>query len=732
MGNLNPFSSYTQSNIEDNVEPDVTSPDHVDQTSDTDETSPNQTNEINDNNQPNEHKSNEFIRQQSPNEDDQSQTALTAEEYMKEYIHSDSIAKSQNKPRNGKLLFQTSNTINFEFYENTVPNYQRRFIIVHCKPEKKKYQFLYDVSSLSAAMHDDFRQFVTDVQAIFGDLQECLSSGQDVIIPSPTLQDITNNTIYHDAHIHHKIGISNAPLDNLDRAQYIQMLKYIEIEIQKLSHHAADISYTHYYIPIQFQTKTDDASDTKESNETESKEVDNPGDYRNDIVRYSSDSDSDSLSSVAVISSTITKKMPHVCSNNESNCKEVWEVCGVDYRDYPGCNLNEAKWSTYPEQISDAISKLEIGEDYGFTEDGQSFIITKITRDQAIQQRMDTDDKTNKRAVRIKQIQSAKEPVMHHRYNRNYRRTQNEENRQNNESQNALPTPPPIINSITTQEYKEEGTNDLVCGRIGSKPEWRLVIDSNVTAHAWPPNGELTKRCECLKIGESSDFEFDLARYGSRKFIIERKLLNIAFLIDEKYNVVKLMRFESSSKSFLGQQYPTWWDDDSLIFGTTIPNRDASRKWAETMSHSQIISVTGIRDQYLMDMYKLEKQCMISVNEPVNEQIMFYGNGNEEINMILRDGFRRELSTHTFWGHGTYFNTWPIDAHRHGHLTIRGHDPLPNGKWTMLVCTVITGQSKIGNRYMTLEDWPRGVNGKIYDSLTDKKHSIVVIHKDAR
>eukprot|EP01083_Nonionella_stella_P045023 121061_1 len=639
---------------------------------------------------------------------------------------------------------------------------------------------------------ESFISFPKTIETHFKELEKKLCNGYDIIIPAPTPMDIHRNhnaycDEYGDQIIHHKIGINDL------RPEYTQ---YIEFALQQLLELASEIEEKSDYIPVDFRPDTsddnkdpanedneqdvdnegaaerddgkhdgDDPSDdpsndnpnisdeSDDSQEIESddqeaevaqpepqqedshhsanseddekalfnNDTDASPQFNNDGHRVESDVESvESLSSDEGVITDMTGNIEPEAPQRQrvSRSKIVWEYCDAPLASDPGSSCND-HWVPYDAHICDQISQLPIKEDGVISDGDHVYNIVKYDMECGVETNINTE------VQRIFRQRNRYRP----------RRRRNRRKRLSPPVKPGTPLGP------------EDETVEALKKRIGYKFEWQCEREE---MSLWPPNDIITAQAEHLQIGQTTSFSADIAireRTVSKRFILQRIKFDIAFLSDHKYSsTTQIRRIERTNASFLGQ-YPPWWSNASSLSPSPsveyikLPEdflcaslRIAMERWRQTMDTRKysIESIYGIKNNVLYQKYLFEKSVMKDNSEMLNEKILFHATNDAQCKQITVESFRKEYSQHSRWGEGSYFSKSPFQSHRYGHLSRQ--DPLPDqkGKWQVLVCKVITGESVVGKFDYTLKHWPRKENGQLVDSLRNTMSSTYVIHNDCR
>eukprot|EP01084_Bolivina_argentea_P022932 42657_1 len=168
------------------------------------------------------------------------------------------------------------------------------------------------------------------------------------------------------------------------------------------------------------------------------------------------------------------------------------------------------------------------------------------------------------------------------------------------------------------------------------------------------------------------------------------------------------------------------------------------KRFHETVpeTNAEVIKIEAIQNQRLYDSYLHAKDtliCSLGDESKLQTEILFHGAGspntgmdvmvaNTNMESIARQGFRKEYSTKTVYGAGTYFA-------KHSDYVLRYAVPDIHGDTLkMFACYVLIGNYEEGMQKYSLTQWPLQPNGHLYDALVDdmQKPTIYVIHEDAR
>ena len=196
-------------------------------------------------------------------------------------------------------------------------------------------------------------------------------------------------------------------------------------------------------------------------------------------------------------------------------------------------------------------------------------------------------------------------------------------------------------------------------------------------------------------------------------------------------------------------KYPTWWDMDKIdkncgqahlipINPESDTFEDVSEVFYNTSKvhhlfgqfypNIKIIAIQGIQKKELFDLYQSHKQILKEKfrddEHKMNERDLWHG--TEKIKEIIKSGFQREYNQQKLWGAGSYF------AVNSGYSVNYASKPDHNGHQKMLLCSVLCGESTLGNEDITLKTWPKKSDGDEYDSLANDDRDIFVIRKDNR
>eukprot|EP01084_Bolivina_argentea_P276600 471986_1 len=284
-----------------------------------------------------------------------------------------------------------------------------------------------------------------------------------------------------------------------------------------------------------------------------------------------------------------------------------------------------------------------------------------------------------------------------------------------------------IIDAPNPNEQKIRVNNDDV---HVDKFIWEWEDD---TPNEWRAyNGKTGEQISKLEIGKTYEYK----GMNNQKYRITKLKQSYGEQRNMSTNVKRRVRRTQISKNI---QYPPWWNMDaikdyaqpaliSLDLNTNNYKAQEIIKDFNSTANQKIVKIESVQNKYLYDKWWDEKERLLKLKNgdtsKINEKILYHGTDKETMQKILKGGFRKEFTSTTLHGEGTYF---AIDASYSASARYS-----PDKK--MLQCNVLCGESTKGNSSISLKTWPKKKNGHLYDSLVDSisNPTMHVIHEDAR